>query len=359
MEQTKLDQGAFPGGGIKIDMALTLGAVWAVLCADAVQGLEYRTRPYEVVSGQTDEVVRESIDYLCDVFRQRPLRGKKWGSLLWHLSTGYFVDALRAVLRKFEAIEVDKLRPKPIVKITGEFYLQTVEGDPNYNIHRWLEAEGAEVYPTPIAVWLDYLFRVRAQQLEEYIGIDSRARPKLAGIRVLQRFFGWTYNRLRAALANIPHEMPDQYELRRLAAPHFHHRLSGGEGDMLVGKALWAHLHKKAHMICELSPYACMPNTMSVGAMAGVLGTHPDLLYAPLEIKGDAEVHALSRCQMILAEAKQRAGTEFDQALSRAALALDALRARRDAHQHMRKATYRVPHMGHVGTAANLVAHLA
>jgi predicted nucleotide-binding protein (sugar kinase/HSP70/actin superfamily) len=30
---------------------------------------------------------------------------------------------------------------------------------------------------------------------------------------------------------------------------------------MLVGKALWAYLHKKAHMICELSPYACMPNT--------------------------------------------------------------------------------------------------
>ena len=49
------------------------------------------------------------------------------------------------------------------MKITGEFYLQTVEGDPNYNIHRWLEAEGAEVYPAPIAVWLDYLFRVHVQ----------------------------------------------------------------------------------------------------------------------------------------------------------------------------------------------------
>ena len=93
--------------------------------------------------------------------------------------------------------------------------------------------------------------------------------------------------------------------MRRLAAPYFHHQLSGGEGDMLVGKALWAHLHKKAHMICELSPYACMPNTMSVGAMAGVIAKHPDLLYAPLEIKGDAEVHALSRCQMILTEAKK------------------------------------------------------
>jgi predicted nucleotide-binding protein (sugar kinase/HSP70/actin superfamily) len=47
---------------------------------------------------------------------------------------------------------------------------------------------------------------------------------------------------------------------------------------MLIGKALWAHLNAKAHMICELSPYACLPNTMSVGAMANVLGKHPDLL---------------------------------------------------------------------------------
>ncbi len=84
---------------------------------------------------------------------------------------------------------------------------------------------------------------------------------------------------------------------------------------MLVGKALWAHQNKKAHMICELSPYSCMPNTMSIGAMAGVIGKHPDLLYAPLEIKGDAEVHALSRCQMILTEAKKRAQREFDDVL--------------------------------------------
>jgi hypothetical protein len=37
-------------------------------------------------------------------------------------------------------------------------------------------------------------------------------------------------------------------------------------------------------MTCELSPYSCMPNTMSIGAMAAVLGKYPDLLYAPLEI---------------------------------------------------------------------------
>ena len=128
---------------------------------------------------------------------------------------------------------------------------------------------------------------------------------------------------------------------------------------MLVGKALWSHLHKKAHMICELSPYACMPNTMSVGAMAGVIAKHPDLLYAPLEIKGDAEVHALSRCQMILTEAKKRARSEFEDVLSKTGLTLEAARTRLDRKVKMKKATFRVPHRDVVGTAANLALELA
>jgi predicted nucleotide-binding protein (sugar kinase/HSP70/actin superfamily) len=279
--------------------------------------------------------------------------------LAWHLSTGYFTAALREVFRRFEAIEVDRLQAKPVVKITGEFYLQTVEGDPNYNIHRWLESEGAEVYPAAIAVWFDYLMRVRAQQFEEYLGIDRGARGKLALVRALQLLYRFAYRRLRAALGDIPHEMPSQAELRRLAAPYFHHRLQGGEGDMLIGKALWAHLHKKAHMICELSPYGCLPNTMSIGAMAGVLGKHPDLLYAPLEIKGDAEIHALSRCQMVLSEARKRAQEEFAAALAASGLTVAAARARLDARPRLKRASCRVPRRGWIGTAANLASQLA
>jgi len=176
----------------------------------------------------------------------------------------------------------------------------------------------------------------------------------------VQVIYRLTFNRLRRALGDLPHELPNQFELRRLAAPYFHSRLDGGEGDMLVGKALWAHHHKKAHMICELSPYSCMPNTMSIGAMAGVVGKYPDLLYAPLEIKGDAEVHALSRCQMILTEAKKRAQRELDETLASTGLTLDEVRAYVDAHPEMKKATYRVPHDGRAaGTAAKLVLHVA
>jgi predicted nucleotide-binding protein (sugar kinase/HSP70/actin superfamily) len=360
LAQSPTGQSPVPGGGIDLDMRLTIGVLWAILCADVVQGLEYQTRPYEVHKGQTDAAVRESIDELCEVFRRKPQRGgKSWGVVAWHVSTNYFVDALRRVFKRFESIEVDRLQVKPAVKITGEFYLQTVEGEANYNIHSWLEAEGAEVYPAALGVWFDYLLRVRVQQITEYVGIDRGARRQRAIVQGLQRVYGWAYDRLRHAMADIPHELPPQSELRRLASPYFHQRMQGGEGDMLIGKALWSHLHKKAHMVCELSPYACLPNTMSIGAMAAVLGKHPDLLYAPLEIKGDAEVHALSRCQMVLTEAKKRAQAEFEAALDKTGLTLATARARLDARPHLKRATTRIPRHGWAGTGANLISELA
>jgi hypothetical protein len=91
--------------------------------------------------------------------------------------------------------------------------------------------------------------------------------------------------------------------------------------------------------------------------MSGVIGKYPDLLYAPLEIKGDAEVHALSRCQMILTEAKKRAQKEYEQVLEQTGMSAEKLREKETPE--MRKATYRVPRHGAAGTAANYALHLA
>src|SRR5216117_487413 len=314
MAQDQLDQKTAMGDGLDLNLPLTLGLLWGIFVTDLVQDLEYQVRPYEVVPGATDAVARESIEYLFQVFRDRPKRSA-YRSLVWHLTTGYFTRALREVHRKFSTIEVDRLRVKPTVKITGEFYLQTVEGEPNYNIHRWLETEGAEVYPAAISVWMDYLLRHGLQRFEDYSGIEKGARLKLALGRVAQGIYRFTFDRLRRALRDLPHEMPNQFEL----------------GD-------W-------------------PRRTS---MAGVVGKYPDLLYAPLEIKGDAEVHALSRCQMILTEAKKRAQREFDEALQSTGLTVDEVRAYVDAHPAMKKATYHVPHDGRAaGTAAKLVLDVA
>jgi predicted nucleotide-binding protein (sugar kinase/HSP70/actin superfamily) len=359
LAQDQLDQAPEKGGGLEINMPLSLGIVWAILCGDMLTEMEYLTRPYEVTPGQTDKVLKESADYLFEVFQKRPIRGKKWGLLAWHFLSDYFAGALREVRKKFDAIEVDRLQVKPKIKITGEFWLQTHEGDGNYNIKRWLEQEGSEVMPPPVAVWLGYLLHTPIWRLEKKPKLDRKIRMKIAMVRGLEKIYVGTYNRFRKALGNVPHELPDQEELKELASPYFHHELRGGEGHMLVGKALHAHLHKQANMTCELSPYSCMPNTMSQGAMANVLGKYPDLLYAPIEIKGDAEVHALSRCQMILTEAKKRAQAEFVEAMAKTQITREKIRQIEERRPELKKATYRIPHLGYATTAANYVMHLA
>ena len=359
MAQDNLDQDDSEGGGLQVNLPFSLGTIWAILISDQLMDLEYMTRPYEVVPGQTDKVLNECVEYLYGVFKNRPLQKHKAGTLAWHLIGDYFTKALRKVHEMWSTIEVDRTRVKAKVKITGEFWLQTHEGEGNYNIKRWLESEEGEVVPPPVAVWLDYLVHPTIRKLENRHATPKHPRLEHYALVGAERAFRGTYNRFRKALGGLPNELPDQEELRELAAPFYHFELRGGEGHMLIGKALYAYHHKKAHMTCELSPYSCMPNTMSIGSMANVLGKYPDLLYAPIEIKGDSEVHALSRCQMILTDAKKRAKSEFEAALAKTGLTIDAIRKYEASHPELRRATYKVPHHGNSGTAANYVFHLA
>jgi predicted nucleotide-binding protein (sugar kinase/HSP70/actin superfamily) len=358
LDLLQLEQSA-DGGGLEVSMPLTLGLVYAMFMGDLITDMEYATRPYEVKKGQTDQVVRESVEVLYEKLKKRPIVGKKLGNFLWHIFTDYFVDALKEVKKLWDEIEVDRLQPKARVKITGEFWLQTHEGDGNYNIKRWLEEQGAEVIPPPVAVWMDYLIHMELFKLEDAKPFVKNYYLKKFIISLFAWLYRRTYDKLRKALNNIPNPLPSQRELKELARPYFYYRLAGGEGHMLIGKALYALKHKQAHMICELSPYGCLPNTMSVGAMAKVLADYPELLYAPIEVKGDSEVHAYSRCQMVLTEAKRRAKEEFEQALERTGLSLEEIREFEEKHPQLKRATYKVPNYGYVGTSANYVMHVA
>jgi predicted nucleotide-binding protein (sugar kinase/HSP70/actin superfamily) len=342
-------------GGLDISPQIIAKAVLGVLAADVIQDVEYQLRPYELEPGATDRAARASVEDLYEVCKGfRPPSGT-FGLAAWALLSREIIRSMRRAGTRFAEVKVDRLRVKPKVKITGEFYLQTVEGDPNYNIHSWLEGEGAEVYPAPIVIWLDYLLRFQAQYSEER-HYEKGARARLNWLRLASKAILWRHDQMRRTIGGLPHRVPRQHELKALAAPYYDGRLSGGEGDMLIGKAIWAHTKGKAHMIAELSPYGCMPNTMSLGAMAAVQGKYPDMLFAALEVKGDSEVHALSRCQMILTEAKVRAAEEFDRALHASGLTLE--QARDKLARSQASGMQALPERGAAGTAANIVLQL-
>jgi hypothetical protein len=62
---------------------------------------------------------------------------------------------------------------------------------------------------------------------------------------------------------------------------------------------------------------------------------------------------------MILTEAKRRAHAEFQQVMEKTGLTLESIEKYERKHPEVRRASYRVPHLGYAGTAANYVAHLA
>src|SRR2546428_12878153 len=74
-----------------------------------------------------------------------------------HLYGKEYLDSIDACREKLNSIEVDRLRVKPIVKITGEFWAQITEGDGNFHMFEFLEREGAQVIVEPIATWVAYL----------------------------------------------------------------------------------------------------------------------------------------------------------------------------------------------------------
>ena len=79
------------------------------------------------------------------------------GKIVDHLWGHQTASALAEARERLGAIDVDRLRVKPIVKVTGEFFAQTTEGDGNFRMFQFLEREGAEVTIEPIANWIMYL----------------------------------------------------------------------------------------------------------------------------------------------------------------------------------------------------------
>ena len=332
------------GAGLELNATFFITLIKALMAGDLINDLGYRIRPYEVHPGETDRILAQARALLADTFRQR--------LPLWR--------ALRRVRRWMAGIAVDYSRVKPRVKITGEFWAQTTEGDGSYRLARWLEGENAEVLVEPVATWVDYLIweglqyvRDRRWSRWDATGLKGRNPWKLeALLRLAQVVYRSHYFAYRAALGFRPLPLPSQRLLARLAHPYYNTRLSGGEGHMEVGKTILAVTRKKAHLVISIKPFGCMPSTQSDGVQSKVITDYPDTLFVSIETSGDSEVNVKSRVQMKLFEAKQRAREEFRRTAEAYGLTAEQAQAVLQAQRGRLGALHPLPHKA-AGTAAN------
>jgi predicted nucleotide-binding protein (sugar kinase/HSP70/actin superfamily) len=380
--------------GLEMNLDFFLGILNALNCGDVMNEVAYALRPYEITSGQTDQVLDAGMDYLHEVFRKKQpwkLEGglAKYlggfsdkatyiGKFVKQLKGDDYMPALEYCRDMFNEIEIDRLRVKPIVKITGEFWAQTTEGDGNFNMFNFLQKEGAQVLVEPIGTWIMYMIHQVVQKYKDFKGLEegavlppvwkvgSRAkieinyRQKVAKLKLAEAIFKNEYHKIVGALGGIAHHLADQYELQRLGHPFYNSRAGGGEGHLEVAKNIYYSNKDLAHMVLSLKPFGCMPSTQSDGAQSAVVSNFKDMIYLPVETSGEGEINAHSRVQMALGEAKNKAKKEFAEALQKTGLTLDRCRAWVEQHPETKKPLYHVPHTkGYIGLAANFVLHIA
>jgi predicted nucleotide-binding protein (sugar kinase/HSP70/actin superfamily) len=290
-----------------------------------------------------------------------------------HLRGRAYRTAMSETRARLDAIEVDRLRVKPVVKVTGEFWVATTEGAGNFDMFRFLEREGAEVRVDPIGGWVAYLLYQAAARaaVERRVARPARlvssaaiahelryARKRLL-FSIGEWFWAREYFRVVRTMGLADPLVP-QSELARLAHPFYHSMTRGGEGHLEIGKTIYYSANRKCHMVLSLKPFGCLPSTQSDGAQSAVTARLKDLIFLSIETSGEGELNAHSRVQMALGDAKAAARDEFDRALARTGRSLDDIREYVARHPELRRALYRVPPTrGVAGTAANFVLHVA
>lgn len=371
--------------GLEVNLDFMLAFLLAVTLGDVLNEVAYALRPFEESPGQTDLVLERALQLMEEELaglEPRPvpayLRPVESAAKVYRATKGMEAQRIFATLEKigamFDEVLLDRTRFKPVVKITGEFWAQTTEGDGNFNMFQFLEREGAQVLVEPIATWAHYMLdqaKMRAGDRKgivegkEATGILPRIKSfgeywgGQAAFSVAEVVFKGLYRRMGKALLGIPHELVDQRLLAEISHQYYDTRAEGGEGHLEVGKTIYYSRKGLCHMVLSLKPFGCMPSTQSDGVQAAVQGAYGDLIFLPIETSGEGEVNAHSRVQMALGEAKKKAREEYQTALSTTGLSEKQVKEYVEAHPELKRPSYHVPqHETCVGVAANLVYHV-
>jgi predicted nucleotide-binding protein (sugar kinase/HSP70/actin superfamily) len=390
LQQASLD------AGVEFNLNFFISILNSFIMGDLLNDVANAIRPYEVERGQTERVLASCLALCQDALRAKDYTAIQAGAFVSLLgkvtpanravTAATFVDQLHGahysgVLAKCRAmideVEVDYLRPKPICKITGEFWAQITEGDGNFHMFRFLEGEGTEVFAEPVSTWISYLINQALNAAKDRAGLDRDVAPssttsvrarvaaalklrrKLFTLALAQRLLNREYERFRAALGGTAHRLPDQRELRRLAHPYYNSRAGGGKGHLEVAQNIYCHARELCHMVLSLKPFGCMPSTQSDGAQAAVSSHHKDTIYLPIETSGEGDVRAHSRVQMALGEAKDRCKHEFRRAVRETGYTIAELRAFVATRRDLRSPLQHIPHRtGFVGRAATFALHV-
>jgi predicted nucleotide-binding protein (sugar kinase/HSP70/actin superfamily) len=381
--------------GLQFSADFGWNTLHAFILGDLLNAAQHRLKPFEIQAGAADRAVAKATEAIAEHFHGNhcfelenivpefllPNTNSRWyrfpnslGKLWSHLYGDAMTTVLPVAARELRNVEVDWLRVKPVVKVIGEFWAQMTESDGNFRMLDFLETEGAEVSIEPISTWILYLLQqkntnaVQRGQMARYTNPwTSPKRAVLARLASYGKRLGFSagasiyrhhFRRLARLLEFPSPHLASQRELSRMAEPFYDPHLRGGEGHLEVAKTLYYTQKKMCHMVLALKPFGCLPSVQSDAVQASLVERFPEVSFLPVETSADGEIHAHSRAQMALSEARAKALSEFEQVLHTTHRSIEEIRDFVADYPELRHPLHQIPRTsGVVSTAANFVLY--
>ena len=338
------DKGIFQGddiedGILNFTPTFFITLIKSVIIGDIINILGYKMRPYEVEAGSVDAAIERCRDLVTEAFLEK----KSLLKTMWKC---------RSVL---EQVKLDRLQPKAKVMVMGEFWAAMTEGDGNYNLHRFLESEGAECIPQPIlsrlmlSLWEAERDVLKGESLQvegakkiDFSSLKTKILLKIGKIAIKTHF-----NLYAKAIGLHDYEIPDMDKLANLSKEYYTLDCEGGEGHLEVAHLIESVKENIAHLVISVKPFGCMPSSaVSDGVQSLVTSRFPEANFLAIETSGEGAANFYSRVQMALFKAKQSAKEEFE--------VLDKPESMPEkVHNYLYQ-----PHSEKAGTAAQIVASL-
>jgi len=241
------------------------------------------TRPYEIEEGAAEAAYRACLEDLLEVIREG----------------GDMVQAMVRARKRFEQVPIDRSEPKPVIGLSGEFYVRANAFSNQDLIHK-IEALGGEVWMAPVFEWFlyrnfrrdmraaldgDILFRVKNRIEDEVMTRDEHALA-----RPWEGFLRNAYE-------------PSTREVLDMASPYIH-RSFEGEAIMTVGKAV-DFIKKGLHGVVTVMPFTCMPGTISHAILKRVRTDYGEFPFLNMVYDGNEQATDQTRLEAFMHQATQ------------------------------------------------------
>lgn len=231
--------------------AVQLLAWNSVLYIEHLDKLLRETRPYEKVSGETDQVYQDQLKKACQ-----------------YIETKKNPQDLVPELRKaFNCVAVQAKNSLPKVGLVGEIFVRNHEFS-NEFLARRLEKEGLEVWLPTISEWVFYTNHTR--KFHTQIMGDWNVFIKTCLMDIVQHRMEKKYNRLfRSVLIN--HSEPDIPTMIRYSRDFLSPQYEG-EAGLTIAKSI-DYYRKGIRGIVNTMPFGCMPGNI-VSALTHSIRPH-------------------------------------------------------------------------------------